>query len=88
MRHDKKCSGQVPPGAPKLEPPKPSSPERVRIKVGDVLTVKAKAAYSCVDDPNTPEILATGNMPFYVVAEVEPFEGQYVRKDKTEVVGS
>jgi hypothetical protein len=83
--HDKSCPGQKPPGKPILEPPKEG---RVVVKIGEVVEVDAQSAYSCHDDPTTPEIMATGNKPFYVVAEGQPGAGQFCRQDKTEIVSS
>jgi len=81
--HDKSCQGQKPPGKPILEPPKTG---RVVLKTGDEIEVGARSAYSCHDDPTTPEIMATGNKPFYIVAEGQPGAGQFCRQDKTEIV--
>ena len=79
--HDRACDGQSPPGKPILEPP---GDGRVIIQDDEVFRVAAYAAYSCKDSPGTPEILATGNVPYYVVAEGQPGAGQFVRKDKVE----
>ena len=85
VRHDNSCPGQKPPGKPILEPPKKN---RVVFRSGDIIEVNAAEAYSCKDDPTTPEILATGNKHYYIVAEGQPGAGQFCRKDKTEVVKS
>jgi hypothetical protein len=84
--HDKSCKGQEPAGKPIMEPPK-NLADRVVIASGAVIKVNAHSAYSCKDDPTTPEILATGNKPYYVVAEGQPGAGWFCRKDQTEVVG-
>jgi hypothetical protein len=83
--HDKACKGQKPPGKPIMEPPKEG---RVVIPAGNVFRVNAQAAYSCKDDPTTPEIMATGNKPYFQVAEGQPGAGQFCRKDKTAIEGS
>ena len=83
--HDKTCMGQKPPGKPIMEPPKKLA-DRVVLKSGEVIKVNAQSAYSCKDDPTTPGILATGNKPYYVVAEGQPGAGWFCRKDKTEIV--
>jgi hypothetical protein len=83
--HDKACIGQNPPGKPTLQPPKHGKPRVVK-KVGDVVEVITKAAYSCKDDASTPEIIAAGNREYYIVADGDPDVGLYLRKDKTVLV--
>lgn len=78
--HDKACPGMNPPGKPILEPPNTG---RVVIQEGDTILVNSRAVYSCKDNAITPEILATGNIPFYIVADGQPGAGQFCRKDKT-----
>lgn len=78
--HDKACEGSDPPGKPILEPP---TEGRVVINEGAVVKVRSRAVYSCKDDPNTPEILATGGIPFYILSDGQPGAGMFLRKDKT-----
>lgn len=81
--HDKACEGQTPPGKPIMEPPNDNT--RIVIKEGTTFRVVAQIAYSCKDDPTTPEIHATGMIPYYAVADYSG-EVQYAPKNKTKRV--